>query len=520
MEVPDHPCPDHPRPDHRGPDHRGPDHRRPDHRRLGRQLKNFASDEACGAGLPLWLPAGSAVRSEIERFIVDLERRYGYQHVFTPEMAKREIVRAFRALGPLSGRYVPAHGRGERTGCTTPDELSPSHPGLPLRAAHHSGNPVAPGGARDNVPERALRSRRRPLAVRQMTLNDGRVFCAAEDVEQEIASILELVDVAYKALAIPAPSLRLSRPDVGPKYVPDAVNWARSEQVIRAALARLGLEWTEADGEAAFYGPKIDLQVVDPQGREETLSTIQLDFLLPERFELSFNRAGAQERPVMVHRSIVSTMERMVAHLLEVHNGALPVWLAPTQAVVMPATSGAVAYAREVKDALVRAGLPRRSGRSRRHSRRPRPRRTATPSALRGGRRGRRGSHPGRGRPPSLIRAAAVHECGGFCGNGHRGGGQAGGGPPPVSPAPVVSGARTSLRSPGSPASGSNRATSLRMVSSRNTGGNQVAQPPPVSARGAGQNELRQLPGVVLWRRLVGREYLVQPAERFGFELV
>jgi threonyl-tRNA synthetase len=338
-------------------DHPRPDHPRPDHRRLGRQLKIFASDEACGAGLPLWLPAGSVVRSEIERFIVDLERRHGYQHVFTPEMAKRELYER-------SGHW--AHYQDDMY---PPMDVGSEQVVLrPMNCPHHILVYRSEPRTVREIPLRLaelgtmFRNERSGVVgglsrVRQMTLNDGHVFCAAEDVQQEIASILELVGVAYKALAIPAPSLRLSRPGVGPKYVPDAANWARSEEVTRAALARLDLEWVEAEGEAAFYGPKIDLQVVDPQGREETLSTIQLDFLLPERFELSFNRAGVPERPVMVHRSIVSTMERMVAHLLEVHNGALPVWLAPVQVVVMPATSGAVAYAREVKDALVRAGL-------------------------------------------------------------------------------------------------------------------------------------------------------------------
>ena len=138
--------------------------------------------------------------------------------------------------------------------------------------------------------------------VRQMTLNDGHVFCAADDVESEIAAILGMVDEAYRALAIPAPSYRLSRRGPGAKYVEDA-DWVRSEAMMRSALEDLGLEYTEADGEAAFYGPKIDLQVTDPQGREETLSTIQVDFHLPERFGLSFQRGAHREQPVMVHRS-------------------------------------------------------------------------------------------------------------------------------------------------------------------------------------------------------------------------
>ncbi len=126
--------------------------------------------------------------------------------------------------------------------------------------------------------------------------------------------------------------------------------------MMRSALARLDLEFVEAEGEAAFYGPKIDLQVTDPQGREETLSTIQVDFYLPECFELSFVRGTTRERPVIVHRSIVSTMERMVAHLLEVHDGSLPVWLAPVQAIVLPASPAAVGHAIHVRDELRRSG--------------------------------------------------------------------------------------------------------------------------------------------------------------------
>jgi threonyl-tRNA synthetase len=193
--------------------------------------------------------------------------------------------------------------------------------------------------------------------VRQMTLNDGHVFCAADQVGGEIASILGLVDEAYRALAIPAPSFRLSLRGPGPKYVGDPVMWDQSEAMLRTALDNLGLDYEEGEGQAAFYGPKIDLQVQDPQGREETLSTVQVDFHLPARFGLEFQRGPMRERPVMVHRSIVSTMERMVAHLLEVHDGALPVWLAPTQVVILPVVEDAISHARGVRDELLKAGV-------------------------------------------------------------------------------------------------------------------------------------------------------------------
>jgi threonyl-tRNA synthetase len=329
----------------------------PDHRRLGRQLKIFATDEACGAGFPLWLPAGSAVRAEIERFIVDLERRHGYQHVYTPEMAKRELYERSGHWAHYRDDMYPPMDAGTEQFVLRPMNC-PHHilvyrselrtmRDMPLRLAElgtmfrYERSGVVGGLSR----------------ARQMTLNDGHVFCAPEHVEEEIASILGLVEMAYKALAIPAPKLRLSRRGPGSKYAAGSAAWDRSETIIRRALSGLGLDYEEAEGEAAFYGPKIDLQVTDPQGREETLSTVQLDFHLPERFALVFRRGADEERPVMVHRSVVSTMERMVAHLLEVHNGALPVWLAPAQVVIMPVAPEAVEYGRQVCAALVRSGL-------------------------------------------------------------------------------------------------------------------------------------------------------------------
>jgi threonyl-tRNA synthetase len=193
--------------------------------------------------------------------------------------------------------------------------------------------------------------------VRQMTLNDGHVFCGTEHVEAEIVAILELVTHAYETLAIPAPTLRLSLPGDGPKYAADRSVWARSETMIRSALDDLGVDYVEAPGEAAFYGPKLDLQVRDPQGREETLSTIQVDFHLPEVFQLTYRHGTNLERPVMIHRSIISTMERMVAHLLEVHNGSLPLWLAPIHVAVLPVSPAALDYAQRTHRLLVDRGI-------------------------------------------------------------------------------------------------------------------------------------------------------------------
>jgi threonyl-tRNA synthetase len=329
----------------------------PDHRRLGRQLNIFASEEDCGSGLPFWLPAGATIRRELERFVVELERRHGYRHVNTPVMAKRELYERSGHWAHYHEDMYPAMDLGSEQLVLRPmlcphhiliyDQRPRSWRELPLRIAE-----VGPMFRYERSGVVGGLSR-----VRQMTLNDGHVFCPADRVADEISDILSMVEEAYRALGIPAPRLRLSRAGTGPKYASDPAMWQQSETMIRQALGRTGAAFSEADGEAAFYGPKIDLQVTDPQGREETLSTIQVDLLLPERFGLRYHRDDEAQRPVMVHRSVISTMERMVAHLLEVHNGALPPWLSPTQVLVLPAGADSHHYATGVRDRLAAEGL-------------------------------------------------------------------------------------------------------------------------------------------------------------------
>ncbi|MGO9874316.1 MAG: threonine--tRNA ligase [Acidimicrobiia bacterium] len=329
----------------------------PDHRRLGRALKIFANDELCGSGLPLWLPAGATVRAEIERFVVELERRNGYQHVYTPELAKKELyVRSGHWEHFHDDMYPPMQVGGEQVVLR------------PMNCPHHILVFAAQRRSVRDLPVRIaelgtmFRHERSGVVgglsrVRQMTLNDGHVFCLPEHLEAEIARILVMVQDAYRALHIPAASYRLSLPDRGPKYVADDELWRRSEAVLRAVLRNLGLDYEDASGEAAFYGPKIDLQVCDPQGRQETLSTVQVDFHLPAQFDLVAYDGERRIRPVMVHRSIVSTMERMVAHLLEVHNGALPVWLAPCQVRILPVVDGVADHVLSVRDRLRDRGV-------------------------------------------------------------------------------------------------------------------------------------------------------------------
>jgi threonyl-tRNA synthetase len=194
--------------------------------------------------------------------------------------------------------------------------------------------------------------------VRQINLDDAHVFCAPEQVQGEIALALESVLRCYRLLGIDITRFRLSRRGGGGGFLGGDGRWAEAERQLGAALADLGLGYDDAEGEAAFYGPKIDVQVTDPAGREETLSTVQLDFNQPERFGLRYvGSDGGRHQPVMIHRGVLSAMERLVAHLIELYDGAFPPWLSPVQVLVLPVADQNAEPARHVAGQLSAAGL-------------------------------------------------------------------------------------------------------------------------------------------------------------------
>jgi threonyl-tRNA synthetase len=196
--------------------------------------------------------------------------------------------------------------------------------------------------------------------VRYMTLNDAHIFCTPDQIKEEFTKVMRLVEETYRELGITKYSYRLSLRDKAnkEKYVDNDEMWALGESVLREAMDSLGLPYVEAPGEAAFYGPKLDIQLADVMGHEETYSTIQVDFHLPNQFELEYiGSDGQQHRPVMIHRAIISTMERMVSYLIELYGGAFPVWLAPVQAIVLPISDRQLEYARQVHEKLQATGL-------------------------------------------------------------------------------------------------------------------------------------------------------------------
>ncbi|WP_309248738.1 threonine--tRNA ligase [Streptomyces sp. MNP-20] len=330
----------------------------PDHRRLGRELGLFDTDPLIGAGLPYWLPDGAVLRHTLEEYVRDAERRAGYRHVYSPVLGKRELYEISGHWAHYSDDMFPPMDLGGEQVVLRPSlcphhaviyrSRSHSYRELPLRVAEL-------GGMYRSELSGVLGGLTR---VRAIQLNDAHVFCTLDQVEEEAHAALDMIRRAYEALGITPTRFRLSLPGAGGKYVAAPEKWERATALLTGVLDRSGLPYEAAEGEAAFYGPKIDVQVTDSAGRESTLSTVQVDFHQPEQFDLHYVGAdGAKHRPVMVHRSIIGSVERAVAHLVEWHGGAFPAWLAPTQLAVLPLTDAEMPNARAFAGRCAERGL-------------------------------------------------------------------------------------------------------------------------------------------------------------------
>jgi threonyl-tRNA synthetase len=331
-----------------------------DHRKLGRELKMFAFSRDVGQGLPLWLPNGAKVRRTMERYIVDLEERLGYQHVYTPVLANVELYKT-------SGHWDHYHEDMFPKMIMDNEELVLR----PMNCPHHMMVYKAEMHSYRDLPIRiaelgtmhryemsgALTGLHR---VRAMTLNDAHIFCRPDQIKDEFARVITLIREVYKDFGITDYRFRLSYrdPKDTEKYFQNDAMWEMSQRMLREVVEEMELPFYEAEGEAAFYGPKLDVQIRTALKKEETLSTVQLDFLLPERFELEYvGEDGQKHRPVVIHRGIISTMERMTAYLLENFTGALPTWLMPVQAKVIPVSPAFEDYSNDVTERLKMAGI-------------------------------------------------------------------------------------------------------------------------------------------------------------------
>jgi threonyl-tRNA synthetase len=331
-----------------------------DHRKLGRELQLFASVEEVGQGLPLWLPRGAAVRRVLERYIVDLEESLGYQHVRTPDLASVELYK------------ISGHWDHYRDNMYPPMKVDTEELVLrPMNCPHHIMVYKHQQHSYRDLPIRIAElgtmyryERSGVLSglsrVREMTLNDAHIFCRPDQLLDEFMGVVRLIQRAYRDLGFREYWYRVSLRDPADrtKFVQNDQMWDLAEARLREAMTTLGLEYVEAKGEASFYGPKLDVQVPNVLGKDETISTVQIDFYLPERFALEYiGEDSHPHRPVMIHRGVISTMERIMAFLIEAYAGAFPLWLAPEQVRVLPIADRHLGYAQRVQEVLRSRGV-------------------------------------------------------------------------------------------------------------------------------------------------------------------
>ncbi|TDB51004.1 MULTISPECIES: threonine--tRNA ligase [Bacillaceae] len=332
-----------------------------DHRKIGKELNLFTNSQKVGQGLPLWLPKGATIRRVIERYIVDKEVALGYQHVYTPVLGSVELYKTSGHWDHYQDGMFPAMEMDNEDLVLRP--MNCPHHMMVYKNDIHSYRELPIRIAELGTMHRyemsgALAGLQR---VRGMTLNDAHIFVRPDQIKEELIRVVRLVEAVYKDFGFENYSFRLSYrdPEDTEKYFDDDAMWEKAQTMLKDAMDELGLDYYEAEGEAAFYGPKLDVQVKTALGKEETLSTVQLDFLLPERFDLTYiGEDGKQHRPVVIHRGVVSTMERFVAFLIEEYKGAFPTWLAPVQVQVIPVSPTVhLDYAKEVQEKLQLAGV-------------------------------------------------------------------------------------------------------------------------------------------------------------------
>ena len=351
-----------------------------DHKKLGRQLELFILDDDVGRGLPLWLPNGTVLRDELEKLAVELEFRDGYQRVATPHIAKQDL---FARTGHLAhyreSMYPPMDVVEE---ASDGEAVRESYMLKPMNCPHHHKIYAARPRSYRELPLRlaeygqcyrweASGAVTGLARVRGLCMNDAHIYCTEQQVKEVFREVLSLCDDAYRILGLSDYTLRLSKWDANDpkgreKYVDAPDEWQRTERIISELLAEMGTEFVDAPGEAAFYGPKIDMQFRTVTGREETLSTVQLDFAVPRRLGLAYvGDDGAEHTPYCVHRAPLSTHERFVAILIEHFGGAFPTWLAPVQVLLVTVSDQFAGYAegllQRLRGQFVRAELASQS---------------------------------------------------------------------------------------------------------------------------------------------------------------
>ena len=319
-----------------------------DHRKIGKELDLFMTHELVGSGLPMYLPDGATIRRILERYIQDKEIELGYKHVYTPSLANVELYKT-------SGHWDHYEEMVLRP-------MNCPHHMLIYKNKLHSYRdlPIRIGELAHDFRYEASGSVCGLERVREMCQNDAHLFVTPEQIQAEISEVVKLILAVYEDFGFENYSFRLSLRDKNDKhkYFDDDEMWESAESQLRDTLKALNLDFYEAEGEAAFYGPKLDVQIKSALGHDVTISTCQLDFLLPERFKLTYiGEDGKEHRPVVIHRAILGSSDRFMAFLIEETKGALPLWLAPTQAKILPISDAQLEYAREIEKEYRKAGI-------------------------------------------------------------------------------------------------------------------------------------------------------------------
>lgn len=311
-----------------------------DHRKLGKELDLFAFDEEVGPGLPLWLPAGAVICDEIENLAKRTEERFGYVRVRSPHIAKEKLyLRSGHLPYYADDMFPPMELDNEKyflkaMNCPHHHKIFAATPksyrDLPLRFAEYGHcYRYEDSGALFGL-----------MRVRSLCMNDAHIYCTEDQFEKEFQAVIDMYLYYFKVFGIEKYQMRLSKhaPEkLGKKYVDEPELWIKTEKQVQAAMDKMGVPYVIAEDEAAFYGPKIDVQVWSAIGREFTLATNQLDFAVPARFDLKYiDSDGAEKTPICIHRAPLSTHERMVGFLIEHFAGAFPAWLSPVQVAVLP----------------------------------------------------------------------------------------------------------------------------------------------------------------------------------------
>ena len=332
-----------------------------DHRKLGKDLGIFMFSDLVGKGLPMWLPNGFIVRRALVDYIMDKEISLGYQHVMTPSLGNVELYKTSGHWDHYKDDMFPKMELDDEAYVLRP--MNCPHNMMMFKNRLHSYRdlPIRIAEIANDFRYEASGAVCGIERTRAFTQNDSHIFCRPDQIESEVKGVIDLILDVYKDFGFKDFKFRLSLRDTKnvDKYFGNDELWEKSENALRTILKNTGHEYYEAEGEAAFYGPKIDVQVRSAIGHDETLSTVQLDYQLPERFELEYiNEDNEKVRPVVIHRAILGSLDRFIAFLLEETKGYLPLWLAPHQVNIIPVNNNYhLEYAKEVENSLRKNGI-------------------------------------------------------------------------------------------------------------------------------------------------------------------